>query len=324
VERVGVSEHRHGRRTEETVAVVVTTYDHARFLDGALRSVLGQTATVDEVIVVDDGSHDHPEDVVHRFPGVRLVSQANRGLAAARNVGWRTARADLVAFLDADDRLAPDAVASNRAALGAAPEAALAYGRYVLVDAATARVTEPRPQPDATYRRLLDRNVIEMHGTVLYRRAALEAIGGFDERLSATEDWDAYLRLARRHPLARTDDVVAEYWRHGANMSRRPSVMLRGASTVLRTQVPDAEALGFGDVVRRSLRARRDLYCGDWWDQVLVAGARRRPVRPLLADVPALAAMAPVSFVLAPWRVGAHKCRGLARGSGRVGRRGSG
>ena len=74
------------------VTVVVTTYDHAHFLADALDSVLALGDEVAEVVVVDDGSHDAPEQVVARYPGVRLHRQANAGLAAARNAGLAACR----------------------------------------------------------------------------------------------------------------------------------------------------------------------------------------------------------------------------------------
>ena len=77
------------------------------FLEAALRSALAQSVPADEIIVVDDGSTDHPEKVTVRFPEVRLIRQPNAGLSAARNTGWRAATTEFVVFLDADDRLLP-------------------------------------------------------------------------------------------------------------------------------------------------------------------------------------------------------------------------
>src|SRR5262245_1453055 len=72
-----------------SVAVIIPTFNHTRFLADAISSVLAQTRHADEIIVVDDGSTDDPAAVVEDFPGVRLIRQRNRGLSAARNVGFR-------------------------------------------------------------------------------------------------------------------------------------------------------------------------------------------------------------------------------------------
>jgi glycosyltransferase involved in cell wall biosynthesis len=76
----------------EPVSIVITTYNHARFLPEAIESALGQTVSPSEVIVVDDGSTDDPGSVVSRYSQVQLIRQPNQGLAAARNTGWRAAR----------------------------------------------------------------------------------------------------------------------------------------------------------------------------------------------------------------------------------------
>src|SRR6266481_1405699 len=87
-----------------SVTVVITTYNHAAFLDDAIRSIIDQSVPADEIIVVDDGSTDQPDTVVSGYPQVRLIRQRNQGLSAARNTGLRAAVGDKIIFLDADDR----------------------------------------------------------------------------------------------------------------------------------------------------------------------------------------------------------------------------
>ena len=96
--------------TAGSVAVVITTYNHAAFLEDAIRSVIQQSIRAQEIIVVDDGSTDHPDAVVSCFSQVRLIRQRNQGLSAARNTGLRAAVADKIIFLDADDRLCQGAI----------------------------------------------------------------------------------------------------------------------------------------------------------------------------------------------------------------------
>ena len=98
------------RQPNQTVSVIIPTYNHAHFLPDALSSVLTQTRPADEIIVVDDGSCDNPGAVIERFPGVRLIKQENRGRSAARNTGLWNANSSHVVFLDADDRLLPNAL----------------------------------------------------------------------------------------------------------------------------------------------------------------------------------------------------------------------
>ncbi len=108
--------------TQPLVSVVIPTFNRAAFLPSAVRSALEQTLREIEVIIVDDGSTDATPEVCRALaeadPRVRLVRQANRGLAAARNAGLAAATADWVAFLDDDDLWVPEALATMRALTG--------------------------------------------------------------------------------------------------------------------------------------------------------------------------------------------------------------
>src|ERR1700722_9303161 len=95
-----------------TGGVIIPTFNHAHFLTDAIMSVLAQTRPADEIIVVDDGSTDDPATVVAKFQKVRLIRRDNGGLSAARNTGLRGCKTSHVVFLDADDRLFPNALQS--------------------------------------------------------------------------------------------------------------------------------------------------------------------------------------------------------------------
>ncbi len=223
--------------------IAITTFNHAHFIEGAIQSALDQSEPPREIIVVDDGSSDHPERVVERFPGVKLIRQANQGLAAARNTALSAASSHFILFLDADDRLLPDALRHNLARLARDEEAGFSYGGYVNVDAASGRSTPTafRPAPRDAYESFLRGNLIGMHATVLYRREALDSIGGFRTGLAACEDYDAYLRMARRFPVRCGPEPLAEYWQHDRNMSRDAGLMLRSALAILDDQRAEAE-----------------------------------------------------------------------------------
>ena len=184
--------------------------------------------------MVDDGSEDDPASVAAAFPGVEFVRQANGGLSAARNTGLAHARHEAILFLDADDRLCPEALERGVACLEANPGAAFVYGGHRRIDRA-GRPLGP-DQFDATggdpFADLLRGNVIAMHATVLYDRAMLLAAGGFDTSLRKCEDYDVYLRLAQAHPIGHHSGTVAEYRIHGENMSGNARSMLHWVETV--------------------------------------------------------------------------------------------
>src|SRR3954454_11041164 len=117
-----------------TVSIVIPCHNQARFLAEAIDSALEQTHPPAEVIVVDDGSTDGTRAVVAGRPDVTYIAQANAGLGAARNTGWRAAGGACVVFLDADDRLLPHALSAGLACLDRYPRAVFCAGHYDLVD----------------------------------------------------------------------------------------------------------------------------------------------------------------------------------------------
>jgi glycosyltransferase involved in cell wall biosynthesis len=223
---------------EALVSVVIPCFNHARFLQEALESTLGQTHPRLDVVVVDDGSTDNTQAVVDAYPGVRLVPQRHQGLAAARNTGLRHCPGEYVVFLDADDRLLPEAVSSGLEELRKHPSCAFVSGQYASIDGDGARLPshEAVPSNGSPYVAFLRRNYVSMHGTVMYRRSVLAEASGFSTSLDAAEDYDLFLRLSRRYPVCRHDRVVAEYRRHEANMTRDAVRMLGGTMTALRRQ----------------------------------------------------------------------------------------
>ena len=102
------------RKQVDSVAVVIPSYNHARFLPDALDSILAQTIPVTEIIVVDDGSHDNPAEVVSHYASVTLLLQTNLGLSAARNTGAAFAQARFIIFQQEFDREIRKIIAEKR------------------------------------------------------------------------------------------------------------------------------------------------------------------------------------------------------------------
>jgi glycosyltransferase involved in cell wall biosynthesis len=220
------------------VSVVIPCYNQARFLGEAIESVLRQTYPHFEIVVVDDGSTDNTSEVASRYPGVRCVRQENQGLAGARNAGIRHSRGSYLVFLDADDRLLPGALGVGLKHLKERPECAFVSGHWKLI----AADGSPLPTPDPMrvekdyYDALLRSCYISTPAAVMYQRIMLEHIGGFDTSVSSSADYNLYLRVARQYPVHHHGKVVAEYRRHGSNMTRDPALMLKSEVTVLRRQ----------------------------------------------------------------------------------------
>jgi glycosyltransferase involved in cell wall biosynthesis len=254
-------------------SVVIICYNHALYLPEAIESVLAQSLKGVEVLVVDDGSTDDTAEVASRYPAVRYVRQRNQGMAAARNTGLRASRGRYVCFLDADDRLLPDALRAGVDSLEAHSGCAFVSGHYRLIAA------DGRPLPSEAvscveadhYRVLLERNYIGMHATVLFRREALESVAGFDRRLRACDDYDIYLRIASRMPVHCHDQFVAEYRQHGANTSRNWRLMLRSTVGPHRRQW---QAVRGRSDLETSWRSGRRNWQAEYGDRLVAEVAR--------------------------------------------------
>src|SRR4051812_4425599 len=194
---------------------VAPCFNYGEYLREAVDSLLTQDGGPPHVIVLDDGSTDpRTHEALDALPdAVELVTQANAGLAAARNAGFARTRTPYVLFLDADDRLAPGALAAMRGALERHPEASFAYGHQLLFGDWNAVLRFPPYDP----LRLLDRHLIGP--TALTRREVLEDTGGYDAEFGTFEDWELWLHaLAHGHRGVRVDAVSHEYRRHGESM----------------------------------------------------------------------------------------------------------
>jgi glycosyltransferase involved in cell wall biosynthesis len=220
------------------VSIVIPCYNQARFLAEAIESALGQTYSAVEVIVVDDGSTDDTRAIAARFATVQYVYRENGGASRARNTGFRVSSGQLLLFLDADDRLLPDAVSLGVAALDENPSWVFITGHVRLIHADGSLLGTP-PQNHAggdQFIALLRSNYIWTPGAVIYRRDILDRDGHFDPAAGASADYELNLRLARWHPIGCHHQVVLDYRRHDANMTSDVEWMLRSAVSVRLAQ----------------------------------------------------------------------------------------
>jgi glycosyltransferase involved in cell wall biosynthesis len=230
------------RRVEraDLVTIVIPCFNQAHFLPEAIESAVRQTHPYCEVIVVDDGSTDRTATVAAGYDGVICIRQQNAGLPAARNRGLEAARGGFVIFLDADDRLLPEAAEVGLAHLAGRPDCAFVSGEHRYIDSAGAVVQEWTRPPVSRdhYASLLKSNYIGMIATVVFRVDVVRSVSGFERRFGACEDYDLYLRIAREHHVCAHARHVAEYRRHADAMSVDPGRMLAAALAVLDRQRP--------------------------------------------------------------------------------------
>ena len=216
------------------ISVIIPTHNRAGLLGEAIESVLRQTFSDLELIVVDDGSTDATAEVIARHANdsrLRPIVQPQQGRSRARNHGARLARADWLAFLDSDDIYLLDALDQHWRVLSQAPGLGLSLGGYLLVGEHGQPLGERRPWEEGplTLPGWLF-NCFGMPGTLVLRRSMFEQAGGFDPALEMAEDWDLFLRLAVLGcPMAWVKAPVCRYRQHAGSSIAAPGLHHTGS-----------------------------------------------------------------------------------------------
>jgi len=252
-------------------SVVIPTYNHARFLRGALGSVLAQTDPDFEVLVINNYSTDDTVDVIESFrdPRVRRIDFANHGvIGASRNVGIREAGGAFVAFLDSDDLWYPEKLARVREVLVAPAEIDVVCHEQVYRKDGQiwrrSRYRPPRSQWNDLYDYLLFvRNCLSPSATTV-RRSKLLEVGLFaeDRELITVEDYDLWLRLARDCRFWFLPYILGEHLIHGENASHRATFHAEGALRVLKRHFADHPSMTTWAVRRRARRREASVFYG--------------------------------------------------------------
>ena len=246
-------------------AAVIPAHNGLPEVLDAVASALEQSPEPAEVIVVDDGSEDGTGDAVERRFGARVrVLRGRRGsAAAARNAGWRAARAPWIALLDADDLWLPGKLAEAERRLAAAPEAAWFFsdGCFRTRDGELrASWLAPYAELDEDYvgtplAQLFEVNFV-LTSSVVMRRDALEALGGFDESLSHAEDLELWIRLARRWPAAASPRALVRYQHRPGGLTQQVDARLGGDVALFARLAADPTLAA---ALRRAARRRAAL-----------------------------------------------------------------
>lgn len=194
-------------------SVIIPTYNREGFVARAVESVLAQTCQDFEIIVVDDGSTDGTEAVLRPYRDrIRYLRQSNQGSSAARNRGIRESCGQYIAFLDSDDFWHPDKLARTEEAVEAHPDAGLFYSDFRMVTPAGGflRVQKCKHVVGDGYLAILLQAFI-LTSTVVCRRECFDVCGLFHEPLRRVQDWDMWVRIARRFSMAHVPAVLTEY-----------------------------------------------------------------------------------------------------------------
>lgn len=220
------------------VSVLIPSYNHAHYLVHALQSVISQTYSDWEAIIIDDGSTDDTQHVAAQFadPRIRYIYQENQGLSAARNTGIRAASSDIIALLDADDVWVSDYLESMLASFEKTPEAVAVYCGFKYIDENGTEVGLPSNKvvPPGEFREYYSANGNWLVPSgVVFRKVVAQDSGCFDESLRAVEDAYLWSKMSQRGLFIGVPRPLVGYRRHAANMSSDPQRMVSSNYQIL-------------------------------------------------------------------------------------------
>lgn len=222
------------------VSVILPTYNRPVLLARAIESVLAQTFSDWELLVVDNGSTDSTEEMIRKFQErdkrIRYLMEKKKGAGAARNRGLKESQGKWFAFLDDDDEWLPEKLTQQAAFVESHPEMGLLYAQAYVKDRNGKTVgMKPSTKPALNFLELIRGNTIPLL-TVLVRRRCLEKVGGFVESFQGVaEDYNLWLRVAKEFPIGYLPQPLAVYHLHDGNMSKHPLRRYQGYQAILST-----------------------------------------------------------------------------------------
>ena len=203
-----------------TVSVIIHTYNNEKFIAETVESVMNQTYKDYAVIVVDDGSVDGTRDaLIPYMQKIRYHYKENGGIASAKNAGISLSETEFVAFLDHDDLWAPDKLQLQMEHFNENPQIGLVYAKYTSFrDGKELRTKPEKGYSGWIFKELLSKSFIQT-STVVVKRECLDAVGPYDETFSLGDEYDMFLRIARKFQCGFVDKGLTRYRVHDTNAS---------------------------------------------------------------------------------------------------------
>ena len=225
------------------VSVIIPTYNREILVKKALDSVLGQTYSNFEIIIINDGSTDNTVHVLNeykkRYPDkVIVINQGNSGQVVARNNGIQSCRGEFVAFLDSDDIWLEDKLEKQIPLFSKG--VGLVYCGINEIDGHGNVINTVACQPGMRgniYHHLLVKNRMT-GGSVVITRSSINKVGLFDTNLKAAENWDLWIRIAKEYLVDYVDEPLINYRKHGGNMSGNSKVMADATERIFQKHFP--------------------------------------------------------------------------------------
>lgn len=207
------------------VAVILTSYNHAPYLEKAIQSLLAQTFQDYEAVAIDDASQDESPAILQRYADrLQVVLHSyNQGTYACLNEGIAQTSAPYLAILNSDDLWRPTKLEKQVDLLERHPQIGLVHTGFIFIDAEDRQIPGnpiyveflPNPQGDLLAELVINNRLIA--SSVMFRRACLERVGLFAECLFGLGDWDMWLRIAEHYEIGWIPEPLTLYRVHGQN-----------------------------------------------------------------------------------------------------------
>lgn len=259
------------------VSIITPTFNPKPFTKETIASVLSQTCTDWEWIVVDDGSKSDVSPMYALDARIRVLHQRNSGQAIARNYAMSQAQGKYFAFLDDDDVWKADKLRKQLEVLEANPNAPFCHTNFEMIDGDSRVFGEGYGGTMTTYLDLLSGCGI-CASTVLARREACIRVGGFNFLVNASEDYDLWLKMARDcrsfSPFLGMTEVLAGYRVHAGGTSRRYAALHRASRQILEQHLSLAEMEGDEEIAQAARAGIAGIalnYGSQAWAEFLVA-----------------------------------------------------
>ena len=296
------------------VSVIIPCYNTAQYLGEAIASVLYQTFSDFELLIIDDGSTDSTPEIASSFLDdrrVRYIHQDNMGLSAARNKGINLSSGKFIALLDADDVWEPEKLKVQLDVFNNMPQYGLVFTDFLTFDERGIIASEKNSfiqhrLNTVDFETLYSRNNFIYPSTVMVPKSVFEAVGGFDVTLKSAEDYDMWLRIAKMSRLSGISSCLVRIRQHGSNMSLNVPIMLENEIAVI-------EKNGSGIHTEKARKRHAKIYYLNA-DRLIHAGKRLYAIRLLVRGIllcPFL--YTDIMVVLIKLILGGHRVNNLRR-----------
>lgn len=242
------------------ISIVMPAYNAEKYIKAAVDSVLNQSFSDFELIVADDGSTDDTGAIIKGYndPRIKYLYQKNAGASKARNLGIINSRGKYVAFLDADDVWMPFKLMKQVYKFAQNPELGLVYGwvRSIYPDGRLKYVSRPNKE-GWVYKDLLLNNFQHNGSIQMVKKECFETVGLFDETLPHCQDYDLWVRIAKKYQFGVINDILVEYRVLPNSLSKQHKKLQKNHFAIIERELCNAD---------RSIKRIRNKIYSNYYD----------------------------------------------------------